>query len=99
MQTIKLTDDGPARFVSGPTGTLETGDTAEVNASAAEFLLDKPFIVTAADSFNAEEWLEPDYEERLERVESGEHDDYLEEIVEAETSQTVADAAEERLEE
>jgi hypothetical protein len=49
-----------------------------------------------ADSFDVDEWLEADYEERAQLVRDGEVDGHLDEIVEAETSDTVIGAAEER---
>jgi len=50
------------------------------------------------DEFDAEEWLDQDYEDRLATVEAGEVDVHLETIVDVETSTNVEEAAEERLE-
>lgn len=49
-----------------------------------------------SDDFSANGWLDNDYQERADAVRAGGLDEYLGEIVEAETSQTVIDAVEER---
>lgn len=46
-----------------------------------------------------DEWLEAEYEERVEAVESGGADSYLDEVEEVERSQQVLDAVEDRREE
>jgi len=46
--------------------------------------------------FDIDEWLDQGYRERAERVSSGEVDEYLDKIVEEETSDTVVEAVEER---
>lgn len=51
------------------------------------------------DDFDAEEWLSVSYQERAELVRNGEADEYLASIEEAETSETVEDAVDERREE
>lgn len=91
-------DDGPSRFRSGATGLIESGEEVEVSDDAVDLLESYPYL-ERLDAFNAERWLEPDYEERVERVESGDYDEHLDEIIEVESSQNVIDAAEERREE
>jgi len=55
--------------------------------------------VTEETEFPGEdEWLEPEYEERVEAVESGEADAYLDKVENVERSQQVLDAIEERRE-
>jgi len=49
-------------------------------------------------SFDADEWLERDYQDRADLVSSGNVDDHLETILEIETSETVKDAVNERQE-
>lgn len=59
----------------------------------------EPDAVTSDEvtfEFDEDEWLEPDYEERLALVESGEADEHLDEIAEIERSQQVLDAVEDR---
>lgn len=46
--------------------------------------------------FDADDWLEHDYEARASMVESGAMDDHLDAVLQAETSQTVIDAVEAR---
>ena len=48
------------------------------------------------ENFEINGWLENDYQDRADAVLEGGLDDYLEEIEEAETSDTVIDAVEER---
>lgn len=100
MTRLRLVEDGPDRFRSGATGLLETGDEAEVNDQAAETLSEKDYLeVVEEDGFSEDEWLSVDYEERVNRVESGEYDDHLDEIEAVETSQNVIDVVQERREE
>ena len=49
-----------------------------------------------AESFDEAAWLDDGYETRAERVRSGDVDDHLDEIEDAETSSTVEDAVAER---
>ncbi|WP_323190460.1 hypothetical protein [Halostella sp. PRR32] len=51
------------------------------------------------DDFSTNGWLENDYGDRADAVLEGGLDDYLDEIEEVETSETVIDAVEERREE
>jgi len=53
----------------------------------------------ANEVFDANEWLDADYEERAERVRSGEVDEHLSEIMSVETSNTVVEAVGDRREE
>ena len=97
---VVLDEDGPRRFnVAG--NTIEAGDVVDVNDDLGEHLLDKPYFSEAsagavedagADEFDVDEWLDQDYQTRVERVEAGEVDGHLEEIAEAETSDNVVDA-------
>lgn len=48
------------------------------------------------DNFEANGWLENDYQDRAEAVRAGGLDEFLDEIEEAETSETVIDAVDER---
>ena len=49
-----------------------------------------------SDGFDVDAWLEQDYTERADRVRSGDVDDHLEAIADAERSDTVLDAIGER---
>lgn len=48
------------------------------------------------ETFDPEEWLDQDYQQRTERVQSGDVDEHLGKILQAETSETVKDAVEDR---
>lgn len=48
------------------------------------------------DEFDADAWLEQDFDDRADRVRAGDVDDHLEEIADEETSDTVLDAIGER---
>lgn len=50
------------------------------------------------DAFAVDEWLDQDYRERADRVTAGEVDEHLDTIADAETSQTVIDAVDDRRE-
>jgi hypothetical protein len=97
---VTLTEDGPVR-IRGNGSTWERGETKAVAPDRAEALTethdyfviaDEADVDDGADAFDVDEWLDQDYQERVDRVESGAVDEHLEEIAEAETSDTVLDA-------
>jgi hypothetical protein len=97
---VKLVESGPDPFVGGGE-TFEPGDVKEVNDYLGEHLLAKPYFVepdvAGADAddggeFDVDEWLDQNYQTRAERVESGDVDEHLDEIAEAESSDNVMDA-------
>jgi len=95
--TVRVT--GAQYSVSGE--RYEEGDEFELRREVAErHPLTLDIVEDGADeAFDVDEWLEAGYEERAERVRSGEVDEHLDEIVEAERSNTVRGAAEERRDE
>lgn len=54
-------------------------------------------VIETWESWNEEDWLDLDYQQRAEDVREGRVDDHLHEIADVETSQTVEDAVSDRL--
>lgn len=82
-------------------GRFDLGDRAEVSEADAEYLCEErgDFVLVNGDGgedFDLNGWLDNDYRERAEAVRDGGLDEYLDEIADAETSDTVIEAVEER---
>lgn len=58
-----------------------------------------PDVVAEGDDFSSNGWLDNGYQDRADAVHAGGLDEYLDEIEEVETSQTVIDAVEDRRDE
>ena len=74
---------------------VDEGDAAD-DAVATEDGETPQFDPGDATDFSANGWLENDYKDRADAVRAGGLDDYLDEIEDAETSETVIEAVEER---
>lgn len=99
MPTVEKVRGG--RVMVRGIGRFEVGDQAEISEADAEYLIEErgDFEYVNGDNgddFSIDGWLDNDYENRAEAVREGGVDDYLDEIEDAETSQTVIDAVEER---
>lgn len=101
MPTVEKTSGGRV-YVRLVGQEFSVGDRAEVSADEAAYLCDERGDFErvgdddVGDDFSANGWLENDYQERADAVLEGGLDDYLGEIEEAETSETVIDAVEQR---
>lgn len=102
----RLRYTGGSRYALRDGPTWDDGDVYEVSESTADRLATRDgFEVvddadeTEADAFDADAWLEQDYRTRADRVGAGDFDEHLATIREVETSATVMDAVDERLEE
>lgn len=101
MPTVRYTAAGGRYRVAGM--TFESGDTMVVSEPLAVHLLESTggFERVQDDAtewvdWNADDWLDQDYQQRQADVLAGTVDDHLEAIASAETSQTVIDAVESR---
>lgn len=106
--TIRLTDDGPVR-IRGNGDVWERGETRTyTDVDRAEALLerdgfeevDEDAVDTNDESdgeeFDADAWLDRDYQERADAVAAGDVDEHLDAVADAESSDTVLDAIGER---
>ena len=85
-------------------GEFAPGDRADVSTADAQYLCDErgDFALVnseGGEDFEVNGWLDNDYQDRADAVREGGVDDYLNEIEEAETSQTVLEAIDERRDE
>jgi len=113
MPRVRYLDSSRYAIRGGPVFENED-DEAEVGEDTAERLTarddfervetdDEPASEPTTEpadvaAFDADEWLEQDYQTRAERVEAGEVDDHFGKILQVETSETVKDAVDARRE-
>ena len=88
----RVTTDADAEGAGGDDGNDEAADADDEAADAGD-------DDGEAESFDAEAWLDQDYQTRADRVRDGDVDSHLAAIADAETSQTVQDAVDDRRDE
>ena len=98
MPTVEKTEGGRVNIRG--IGEFVAGDRVDVGADEAEYLVqergDFSLVGDEADDFELNGWLENDYQDRADAVLDGGLDDHLDKIEDAETSETVLDAIEDR---
>ena len=79
---------------------FHVGDRADVDDELATYLVEErgdfAYAGESGDDFEINGWLDNDYQDRADAVRGGGLDDYLDEIEDAETSDTVIEAVQER---
>lgn len=89
-------DDELARYLSDHDDFDVHGDSEDVDEDESEDPLEGKPVAEIDVSEHLDRWLDQQYTHRAEQVRSGDVDDSLDEVEEAETSETVLDAIEER---
>lgn len=94
---------GEAEYLVEERGDFQVVDAGEPEEPAPEEAETEaepePSEDTADESFDVDEWLDRDYQDRAEAVAAGDVDDHLEEIEDEETSETVIEAIQGRRDE
>jgi len=79
---------------------FRAGDRADVDDELATYLVEERgdfvYVDESGDDFEINGWLDNDYQDRAAAVREGGLDDHLDEIADAETSDTVIEAVDER---
>jgi len=85
-----------AQGAGGNDGGDEAASTGDDDGDADDEAADAGGDDGEAEPFDAEAWLDQDYQTRADRVRDGDVDGHLTPIADAETSQTVQDAVDDR---